>query len=523
MTADLLELPFDQYQRYRLVADILNEVRPKGRTLSILDVGGRTALLRQFLPSDDVTAVDLEMSDEPGLVLGDGSRLPFQDGSFDVVAGFDTLEHVPPARRTAFVDECARVASRWVVLIGPYESKRVNEAEERLVDFLREKLKTEHRYLNEHRSHGLPSLKGVESTLHKHGLQTACIGQGNLDRWLGLMCLELYLDADPCLRPVATRFFRFYNQTLYSSDHGGDMYRHALVGAKGKALLPQQVALDRDPAASPAATQSVLALARELLALDSERDVWTPEFERLQGVIADLEEDLSGHKSRLIDVGTDLEGHRTSLKELEEDQLGQEKVQADLRSDLKGHRESLAQRDSDLAAALEAQASQRSESEDTERQLRGDLGEHQSALKLLTEECARQKKAQGELTSDLKAHKETLAASKKSLVDQRLAAEATENELRKQLQVHAVGRQELMEEQAALQSHQAELQKALERTRLTLEASVTDNASLNAELDFMRISLRNRVDNLKRVLRGRRGEAFLPPRGEEPAGSEDSP
>jgi hypothetical protein len=56
-----------------------------------------------------------------------------------------------------------------------------------------------------------------------------------------------------------------------------------------------------------------------------------------------------------------------------------------------------------------------------------------------------------------------------------------------------------------------------------LEASVTDNASLNAELDFMRISLRNRVDNLKRVLRGRRGEAFLPPRGEEPAGSEDSP
>ena len=73
-----------------------------------------------------------------------------------------------------------------------------------------------------------------------------------------------------------------------------------------------------------------------------------------------------------------------------------------------------------------------------------------------------------------------------------------------------------MEEQAALQSHQAELQKAL-------EASVTDNASLNAELDFMRISLRNRVDNLKRVLRGRRGEAFLPPRGEEPAGSEDSP
>ena len=520
MTADLLELPFDQYQRYRLVADILNEVRPKGRTLSILDVGGRTALLRQFLPKDDVTAVDLEMSDEPGLVLGDGSQLPFQDGSFDVVAGFDTLEHVPPARRTAFVDECARVASRWVVLIGPYASKRVNEAEERLVDFLREKLKTEHRYLNEHRSHGLPSLGRVERTLHKHGLQTTCVGQGNLDRWLGLMCLELYLDADPCLRPVAKRFFRFYNQTLYSSDHGGDMYRHALVGAKGKARLPKQLVVDRDTAATSAATQSVLALARELLTLDSERDVWTPEFERLQGVIAHLEEDLSGHKSRLVDVDADLEGHRTSVKELEEDQLRQEKVQADLRSDLEGHRESLAQRDSDLAAALEVQADQLSASEETERQLRGDLDEHQSALQALTEECALQKTAQSELSSDLKGHKEALAASSQGLVEQRLAAEATENELREQLQAHAAGRQELMEEQAALQSHQAELHEALERSRLALERSRLALEASTAENTALMASLRNRIHNLRRMLRGWKSEPYLP-LGDEAQGSSE--
>ena len=72
MNADLLELPFDQYQRYRLVADILKEVRPKGRRLSILDVGGRTALLRQFLPKDDVTAVDLESA--AARVKGEGLR-----------------------------------------------------------------------------------------------------------------------------------------------------------------------------------------------------------------------------------------------------------------------------------------------------------------------------------------------------------------------------------------------------------------------------------------------------------------
>ena len=91
-----------------------------------------------------------------------------------------------------------------------------------------------------------------------------------------------------------------------------------------------------------------------------------------------------------------------------------------------------------------------------------------------------------------------------------------------QIQAHATSRQELMEEQAALQSHQAELQEVLARTRSTLEAGVTDNIALNAELDFVRASLRNRIDNLKRVLRGR-GEPFLPPRSEESAGSEEVP
>ncbi len=470
MTADLLELPFDQYQRYRLVADILNEVRPKGRPLTILDVGGRTALLRQFLPDDLVTAVDLEASEEPGLVLGDGSCLPFQDGSFDVVAGFDTLEHVPPALRTPFVDECARVASGWVVLIGPYASKRVNEAEERLVDFLSEKLKIEHRYLNEHRTNGLPSLGRVEKTLHKHGLQTTQIGQGNLDRWLALMCLELYLDTDPFLRPIAQRFFRFYNETLYSSDHGGDMYRHALVGAKGEAALPKRTASERESVAPAGTTQAVLSLARELLALDSERDVWQPEFQRLQGIIGDLEEDLQGHKSRLADREADLVGHRQSLEE----------------------------RDQELSSARKAYDQQLAAREETESQLRQVLSD---------------------VRHDLQGHRDALAQRDKELdactrlqEAQRLEFEATERELREQLEAHATGRQEILEELAALQSNQVELQDALERTRAVLESTQAALESRAAELTFLKGSLRSRIDNFKRVLRGRNAEPYLPPR-----------
>ena len=82
---DVAALPFDQYQRYRLASDLLDEVRPKGTTWSVLDVGGRTALLRSFLPRDRVVPVDLEASSERPLVLGDGSALPFADASFDAV------------------------------------------------------------------------------------------------------------------------------------------------------------------------------------------------------------------------------------------------------------------------------------------------------------------------------------------------------------------------------------------------------------------------------------------------------
>src|SRR6185436_11019345 len=55
LVSDVLALPFDQYQRYRLVADLLKSVRGKGPPLTVLDVGGRTAVLRDFLPDARIT------------------------------------------------------------------------------------------------------------------------------------------------------------------------------------------------------------------------------------------------------------------------------------------------------------------------------------------------------------------------------------------------------------------------------------------------------------------------------------
>jgi len=303
---DTTRMPFDQYQRYRLVADVLEKVRPDGEHLEVLDVGGRTALLRRFMPEDRVEMVDVEESEEAGLIIGSGAQLPFKDGAFDAVVCFDTLEHVPPALRDAFVDECARVARRWVVIAGPYHTKEVARSEELLQEFITDKLGQTHRYLQEHRDHGLPDRKSTESRLRAAGARVRSIGHARLDRWLGLMCLSLYMDRDAALRGIAGGFHQFYNEALYASDHAKSVYRHAVVAAFGKAALPKADDLLGPAIAPKDSLKPVDHLVRELLAFDSQRDVVRAEWNRLEGVNRDLEKDVAEHDSSLADLRKEL-------------------------------------------------------------------------------------------------------------------------------------------------------------------------------------------------------------------------
>ena len=133
----------------------------------------------------------MDPSAEVGLVIGDGAALPFRARSFDVVVTADTLEHVPSLRRRAFLAECTRFAARAVVVAGPFAHPRVDEAEEILQSFLRHKLQLEHRYLEEHRTHGLPDQTEAEAILRANGANDATsIGHGSLERWLLLICLS---------------------------------------------------------------------------------------------------------------------------------------------------------------------------------------------------------------------------------------------------------------------------------------------------------------------------------------------
>lgn len=350
----LKQLPIDQYQRYRLVADVAGRLRRGGRTLRVLDIGGRTGLLRRFLPEDEVIAVDREGIEAPrNLVLGDGAALPFADRSFDLVCGFDTLEHVPPTDRDGFVDECLRVSGAHVALIGPWAGSRVAGAERELRSFLLEKLKLEHRYLEEHHEHGLPSRRRVTARMEAAGAEVVALGQGNLQRWLALMCLEIYLEADPDLRPFAPGLYEFYNAALYASDNRPPVYRHLLLAAVDGARLPDLDGIFEAEQEAPELFEALNRFLPDLLAFDRAKGDWQVERARFEATVGELREELEAHRdlkvtqdSELADLGGELE----KVARLRSEELDQRDVVAAHVEEL----ETELRRMSDSAVELEA-------------------------------------------------------------------------------------------------------------------------------------------------------------------------
>ncbi|MFT4541018.1 MAG: putative nucleic acid-binding Zn-ribbon protein [Planctomycetota bacterium] len=471
---DVLDLPFDQYQRYRLVTDLIQAI-PGGGRARILDVGGRTELLRSFLPQHQIDLVDLETADVPGLVLGSGSRLPFQSSSFDIVCAFDTLEHVPPEQRADFVDECARVSRSHVILAGPYQSAAVDEAEESLRDFLRDKLALEHRYLDEHRTHGLPALNATEERLRAQGARVTSIGHAYLGRWLPLMCAEIYMDHDPLLRPLARRFFRFYNQVMYATDAQEPVYRHAVVAALDGAPMPVPDALFAPPV-DEASVAAVTDFGRFLLEFDVQRDVLQPELVRLRGVIADLTEDLDGHKQRLFDTRSDLSEHEASLAEAKQihsaalQEHASEK--AALEADLLEHERSLEE-------ALRIRAEDHRQADLARTALRADLAEHAASI------------------ADMERDK---AALQEDAAQSRRQAAALEASLRGELEQHRAVQTELQGTLAETQAGAQSIQDELLRARADIDDLLEKLAEREASIADMLAQLRDRWGNLKRAI-----------------------
>jgi SAM-dependent methyltransferase len=104
-------------------ADLLR-ILPRGRT-SVLDIGARDGHFSRLLRNryERVIALDLGMPafESPGVVsvVGDVTRLPFRDYSFDCVFCAEVLEHVAAVEQACA--EIARVTRHEVVIGVPYK------------------------------------------------------------------------------------------------------------------------------------------------------------------------------------------------------------------------------------------------------------------------------------------------------------------------------------------------------------------------------------------------------------------
>jgi hypothetical protein len=234
-----LDVPFDQYQRYRVTADLATAAAAGG-PLRVLDVGGHHSdfwgrarrPIADFLP--DLFTVTLDVAPNPlrGYVRGRGDALPFRAGSFDLVCSVDVLEHVPPAARTHLADELMRVSTRAIILAAPFRHPLVDRAEAFVTDFIQRTCGYTQGQLREHHDLGWPDLAATINDLSRDGWSTRVFPYGNLWRWVLMMIDKHAVSALAGSRGLQSRLDRAYNETWFAHDRALPAYRYFVVASR---------------------------------------------------------------------------------------------------------------------------------------------------------------------------------------------------------------------------------------------------------------------------------------------------
>jgi len=230
-----ISLPFDKYQRHKVVGDALNTfIEDLPKNAKVLDVGGGYGLTTMFADVSDITVLESRQHDIPWHIKGSGEGLPFGSDSFDVVVSVDTLEHVPSSARESFINDLWRVTNRYLLLACPFQNDSIDKAERIFADFEMNVRGHDNAFLNEHITNGLPDRDETIRLIEDIGGSVAAIPNGYLPRWLSMMLLNSAVCTVPehlCDLPETNRR---YNAENYPIDNSEPCYRYLLAVSKNK-------------------------------------------------------------------------------------------------------------------------------------------------------------------------------------------------------------------------------------------------------------------------------------------------
>ncbi len=236
-----LTIPFDQFGRYYFISKIVEENRVSGKPLKILDVGGYNGRVRDFLPKDNVTILDVFDVVEDGYVKGSGLDIQFPDKSFDVVTTADTLEHIPKDKRDLFLSECYRVSKDFLIVAAPFETGKTAEAEDYVNDVYKILSGHSYEWLKEHKEYGLPDPKSILNWAERNNLRHFVLNNNNIEEWKELISQFFVLDNLPSMK--GNKFFlkesEDYNLTSNQFQAEEPAYRQVYVFSKNNIKSPQ--------------------------------------------------------------------------------------------------------------------------------------------------------------------------------------------------------------------------------------------------------------------------------------------
>lgn len=241
---------FDQYQRYRIAAEIIMLLKEAHHSANepwqILDVGGYFPTIDgilpvvSFLPDDTTLVIDTVAYDGANYQQASGTAIPFPNQHFDIVISCDTLEHVPADQRTTFLAELRRVARHAVIVAAPHNLSGVRQAEHVLNDQLL-LLKQHNQMLTEHFVNGLPDPAHIDAWIAEQKIEAISFESGYLPRWQAMMLMKYqYIAANNAWESHA-RLDQTYNQHFFTRDQRTPGYRRVYVIAADGAVLPSSL------------------------------------------------------------------------------------------------------------------------------------------------------------------------------------------------------------------------------------------------------------------------------------------